>query len=135
MMKRTFTFLACMAALTLTACTSESKLPEASGKGGVRGINAMLGSPAVTFRIEERSLGTLPYKDSSAPALYDNFEYNFNFDINIPGEDAPQRIATIATQIEDGQSGCHDMGQRASRMERHRNGLRSPIRAPCRIAR
>ena len=102
-MKRTFTFLACMAALTLTACTSESKLPEASGKGGVRGINAMLGSPAVTFRIEERSLGTLPYKDSSAPALYDNFEYNFNFDINIPGEDEPQRIATIATQIEDGQ--------------------------------
>jgi hypothetical protein len=103
MMKRTFTFVACMAALILTACTSESQLPTASGKGGVRGINAMPGSPAVTFRIEERSLGTLKYKESSTPALYDNFEYNFNFDINIPGEDEPQRIATIATQIEDGQ--------------------------------
>ena len=103
MMKRKFTFLACLATLALTACTSESKLPEASGKGGVRGINAMPGSPPMTFRIEERSLGSLTYKSSSVPSLYDNFEYNFNFDINIPGEEDPQRIASVAAQIEDGQ--------------------------------
>ena len=101
-MKRTSTFLACAAALVLAACTSDSKLPTPSGEGGVRGINAIPGSPVVTFRIEERSLGNLTYKTTSTPALYDNFEYNFNFDIFLPGEDEPTRIASVATQIEDG---------------------------------
>ncbi len=110
MMKRTFTFLACVATLILTACTGETKLPEATGKGGVRGINAIPGAPAVTFRIEERSLGTVTYKDSSTPALYDNFEYSFNFDISIPDEDEPQRIATVAAQIEDGQDHVFALG-------------------------
>ena len=102
MMKRTFTCLACIAALTLTACSGDSQFPVASGEGVVRGINAIPGSPVVTFRIEERSLGGLTYKNSSTPAVYDNFSYNFNFDIQIPGEDDPQRIASVTTQLEDG---------------------------------
>ena len=89
-MKRTSTFLACTAALVLAACTSDSQLPSPTGKGGVRGINAIPGSPVVTFRIEERSLGNLNYKNSSTPTLYDDFEYNFNFDIINPGEDEAQ---------------------------------------------
>ena len=102
-MKRTSTFLACVATLAIAACTSESNLPEATGKGGVRGINAIPGSPVVTFRIEERSLGNLSYKNSSTPALYDDFEYNLNFDIVNPGEDEPQRIASVTQKVDVGQ--------------------------------
>jgi hypothetical protein len=101
MMKRIFTCLACIAALALTACTGESQFPTPSGEGVVRGMNAIPGAPTVTFKIEERVLGVLPYKNSSTPASYDNFSYNFNFDIQVPGEDDPQRIASVATQIEN----------------------------------
>ena len=101
-MKRTSTFLACTAALVLAACTSDSQLPSPTGKGGVRGINAIPGSPVVTFRIEERSLGNLNYKNSSTPTLYDDFEYNFNFDIINPGEDEAQRIASTTQKVDNG---------------------------------
>jgi hypothetical protein len=99
-MKRNFALLACVGALALTACTSESKLPQPNGKGGVRAINAIPGSPFVEFRIEERSLAGLTYKASSTPALYDDFFYNFNFDIDDPDTDEQRRIATVTTQVE-----------------------------------
>jgi hypothetical protein len=99
-MKRTFAVLACVSALVLTACTGDSQLPTPTGKGGVRAINAIPGSPFVEFRIEERSLSGLTYKSSSTPALWDNFEYNFNFDIDEPGADEQRRIATVPLQVE-----------------------------------
>ena len=99
-MKRTFAVLACVSALVLTACTSDSQLPTPTGKGGVRAINAIPGSPFVEFRIEERSLSGLTYKSSSTPVLYDNFAYNFNFDIDEPGADEQRRIATVPLQVE-----------------------------------
>jgi hypothetical protein len=101
-MKRTSTFLACATALLLAACTSDSQFPTPTGEGGVRGINAIPGSPVVTFRIEERSLGNLNYKNSSTPTLYDDFEYTFNFDILNPGDDDAQRIASVTQKVDDG---------------------------------
>ena len=99
-MKRILIFLACAGALALSACTGETALPEPTGKGSIRAINAMPGSPTVSFLIEERSLDTLAYKASSVPVRYDDFEYNFNFDITVPGETDPRRIATVTTQVE-----------------------------------
>jgi hypothetical protein len=92
--------MACVGALALTACTSESQLPEPTGKGGIRAINAIPGSPFVEFRIEERSIAGLTYKSSSTPALYDDFVYNFNFDIDEPGATDQRRIATVTMQVE-----------------------------------
>ncbi len=99
-MKRIFTLLACAGALFLVACSGETKLPSPTGEGGVRAINAIPGSPVVSFLIEERGLGSMTYKNSSTPALYDNFEYNFNFDIDIPGEEERLRIASLPWQVE-----------------------------------
>ena len=101
-MKRTFTVLACVSALILAACTGDSQLPTPTGKGGVRAINAIPGSPFIEFRIEERSLTGLTYKSSSTPVLYDNFAYNFNFDIDEPGAAEQRRIATVPLQVEAG---------------------------------
>ena len=73
-MKRIIIALACTATLLIAGCTGDSQFPEPTGKGGVRAINAIPGSPVVTFRIEERSLGTLSYTESSTPDLYDDFD-------------------------------------------------------------
>lgn len=99
-MKRILIFLACVGALALSACTGETALPEPTGKGVFRAINAIPGSPSVAFRIEERALDTLAYKASSSPERFDDFEYNFNFDISVPGESDQRRIATVTAQVE-----------------------------------
>jgi hypothetical protein len=99
-MKRTFVFLACAGALLLAGCTSESSLPNPTGKGVVRAIHAIPGATDVTFKIEERSLGNLDYKQSSPPARYDDFEYNFNFDIFVPDSLDPVRVTTVTQKID-----------------------------------
>ena len=55
-MKRTFTLLACAGMLFLAGCTSDSALPNPTGKGVVRAIHAIPGATDVTFKIEERGL-------------------------------------------------------------------------------
>lgn len=99
-MKRTSTLLACIGALLLTACTGDSQLPEPTGKGTVRAINAIPGSPETVFLIEERILGSMVYQESSIPSSYDDFDYSFNFQIGLPGEVGPTRVATIAHKVE-----------------------------------
>ena len=99
-MKRTFVFLACTGALLLAGCTSESSLPNPTGKGVVRAIHAMPGATDVTFKIEERGLGNIDYKQSSPPARYDDFEYSFNFDIFVPDSRDPVRVASVTQKID-----------------------------------
>ena len=71
-MKRTFLPLACIGTLLLAACTSDSNLPNPTGTGAVRAINAIHGSPEVRFLIEERPLGGVRYATSTAPNRYDD---------------------------------------------------------------
>lgn len=99
-MNRTFSFLVCAGALIFAGCTSDSKLPNPSGKGTVRAIHAMPGTTDVIFKIEERTLGNLNYKQSSTPARYDDFSYNFNFDIFVPEETGLRRIASVPQKID-----------------------------------
>lgn len=99
-MKRIFLLLACSGTLLLGACTSDSALPNPTGKGAIRAINAIKGSPEVGFLIEERTLGGIRYKESSTPAPYDDFSYNFNFEIAYPGDTSLTRVATENVKIE-----------------------------------
>ncbi|MDH3620815.1 MAG: DUF4397 domain-containing protein [Gammaproteobacteria bacterium] len=99
-MNRTFTLLACAGALLLAACTSESNLPTPTGKGAIRAINAIPGSPELGFLIEEVSLGGFTYKSSTAPEEYDDFSYNFSFQILYPGDQDFTRLATETLKVE-----------------------------------
>lgn len=99
-MKRIFVFLTCAGALFLASCTGDSQLPDPTGKGTIRAINAIPDSPQIAFKIEERTLNGIGYKQSSSPATYDDFAYNFNFDIFVPGETDPRRIATAMLKID-----------------------------------
>jgi len=99
-MKRIFLLLTCLGALFLSACDVESKLPTPTGKGQIRAINAIPGSPQFVFLIEERPLGTLKYKQSSNPGIFDDFSYSFNFDIRYPGDAIPTRVASETLKVE-----------------------------------
>ena len=101
-MKRIFVFLACAGTFAFAGCTSDSALPNPTGKGTVRAINAIPDSNEIVFKIEERSLGRIGYKQSSSPATYDDFEYNFNFDTNVPNQDDPRRVITVPQKIDAG---------------------------------
>lgn len=99
-MQRILTLVACAGALFLGACTGDSNLPNPTGKGQIRAINAMPGSPEVRFLIEERPLGSVLYKSSSAVNAYDDFDYNFNFEALFPGESSLTRVATYPFKVE-----------------------------------
>ncbi len=88
------------ALLAITACTGESSLPVPTGKGTVRTINAIIASPIVVYRIEERILGTVAYKDTSLGVRYDDIEYTFNFDAQFVGEAEQTRIASQLQKID-----------------------------------
>ena len=99
-MKRTFLLIACLGALTVAACTSDSSLPTPTGKGSIRALNAILASPDIGFLIEERSLGSLGYNQSTTQTRFDDFEYNFNFEVFLPGALERDRVATFAHKLE-----------------------------------
>ena len=82
-----------LAVATLSGC-AETALPQATGKGTINAINAMPGSPPVTFLIEERFLGGVGYKEALGAQPFDDLSYNFNFEYIVLGEAQPTRIAT-----------------------------------------
>ena len=88
--------------LAVAACSGESNLPTASGKGTVRTINAMASSPAVAFRIEERLIGQASFQDVTIATRWDDFSYIFNFEALFLGELSARRIASHTQKIDDG---------------------------------
>jgi len=101
-MKRILVVLACSATLLISGCSSDSSLPEATGKASLRAINAIPTSPAISFLIEERNIGVAAYKGSTAPARYDDLTYTFNFEAFYAGESSPRRIASQFLDVEAG---------------------------------
>lgn len=88
------TLLAIIAATTVAGCGGDSSLPEATGDGTVRMINAIPTSPEVGFLIEERVIGTVAYKSNSSPQSWDDLTYTFNFDISRLQQSEATRIAS-----------------------------------------
>jgi len=90
--------VAVLAAALLGGC-AETSLPEATGKGTINMINAMSASPAVGFLIEERVLGSVPYKSAHGAQAFDDLTYNFNFEYLVPGVTGPIRTATVSLDV------------------------------------
>lgn len=99
-MKRYSLLAACLAAVLLAACSSESKLPKATGKGDIRAINAIATSPAFSILIEERVIGTATYKSSSDTAPFDDLDYTFNFEAILAGDAQRTRLASQFLDVE-----------------------------------
>ncbi|HSD70195.1 MAG TPA: DUF4397 domain-containing protein [Woeseiaceae bacterium] len=90
-------FVAALVVLSVCACT-ETNLPVATGKGNLRGVNAIITSPEVAFLIEERVLGAISYKQGTS-TRFDNLSYNVNFDVILAGDTTRTRIATDAVTV------------------------------------
>ena len=101
-MKRNATQLLLVFGFLLGACTDGTSLPEATGKASITAINAIPGSPSISFLIEERSLGTISYKGTSASASYDDLDYTFNFETFYAGDADFRRIASQHIDFEKG---------------------------------
>lgn len=99
-MRKILFVIACLAVLSLSACTGESKRPVATGKGGVRAINTISTAPTFLFLIEERSLAAVEYATGSNRAPYDDFEYIFNFEAILPNTILQQRVASSTVKVE-----------------------------------
>ena len=93
-MQRTTLLVTIAAALILGACGDGSALPVATGKANIRGLNAIKTAPEVAFKIEERVLGTVTYRQITETQSYDDINYTFNFDVFYAGDDATTRIAS-----------------------------------------
>jgi len=93
-MKRTVLLLALTAGLFLGACGGGSQLPVATGKASITAINAIYGSPDISFLIQERTIGQVLYKNSTAAAIYDDLDYTFNFEVFFAGDTAVTRFAS-----------------------------------------
>ncbi|HET6630860.1 MAG TPA: DUF4397 domain-containing protein [Woeseiaceae bacterium] len=87
------------AGLLFAGCT-ETQREKATGEGSIRGIHAMASAPEVNFLIEERSLGKLSYRAVTAPQLFDDLVYDFNFDTRFPGDAEILRLATVSADIQ-----------------------------------
>lgn len=88
-----FLFATMLAGLVLNGCADSSR-PEATGKGNIRGVHAIVDAPQAEFRIEERSLGNIGYKGVTSTIEFDDLTYQFNFDAALPGDTTLRRIAS-----------------------------------------
>ncbi len=88
--------------LILAGCSSDSQqFPDPTGKGSFRAINAISTSPDMAFLIEERVLNDeLAYRGITSSSRFDDFEYNFNFEVRFLGELDRRRVATATQKID-----------------------------------
>lgn len=91
------------ALFAIASCSTESGLPNPTGKGTIRALNAMVASPDVGFRIEARLLSSLGYQESSVAQRFDDFDYVFNFEASFFGDPDPRTVASTAFKVETGQ--------------------------------
>jgi len=94
-MRNTLAAILCVSTVLAAGCGGDSSLPEATGKGSIRAINAIPTSPEINFLIEEITLSrTLNYQAATAPDPYDDFNYTFNFEVFYAGETSLRRFAS-----------------------------------------
>ncbi|MDJ0814497.1 MAG: DUF4397 domain-containing protein, partial [Woeseiaceae bacterium] len=88
--------VAALLAATIIAggCVSDSDLPNPTGEGTVRAINAIPTSPEISFLIEERFLAAAAFKNLSASSTWDDLDYTFNFNVLLAGDSETTRIAS-----------------------------------------
>ncbi len=92
--------------LLLVAAAAAALLPGCSdtddgvtGQGSIAGLHAIPDVGNIDFLIEETLLATLNYKEASGTSAFDDLEYDFNFDILLPGDSDETRIATTTVAV------------------------------------
>ncbi len=84
--------------ILFSGCSS-SHNDTVTGKGSIRAMNAAPDIGVVNFMIEETLLGSLDFKEISGTSEYDDLQYNFNFDLLLPGDVEATRVLTHTLQV------------------------------------
>ncbi|MEQ9563905.1 MAG: DUF4397 domain-containing protein [Woeseiaceae bacterium] len=94
-----FATVALSGLLAISGC-EESQFPEATGKGSLRGINAIISAPEVRYMIEESTSSRVPlgFKDTTT-FRFDDLSYAVNFDVQLAGDVTLTRIATASVDV------------------------------------
>ncbi len=92
--RRIITVVALVIIVVTTTGCAESAIPQATGKGNIRGLHAVVTAPEMIFTIEERSLAEVDYREITVFTPYDDLSYNLNFDYLPPAALNPTRLAT-----------------------------------------
>ncbi len=94
MIRRLLVLVATRTVVAAVSGCAESTREAATGKGSIRGINAIVTAPEISFLIEERNLGNVNFKGNSGFNSFDDLSYNFNFDLLRPGIIEADRLTT-----------------------------------------
>jgi hypothetical protein len=100
-MKRYLTLAVVAAAFIVGACAKESSLPNPTGEGSIRALNAIPESPEFRVLIEERLLGNATYKSVTPTSVYDDLDYTFNFEVILAGDATRTRVASQFIGVQD----------------------------------
>lgn len=88
--------------LTIAACSGESKLPVATGKGSISAINTIVSSPQIGVLIEQRPLAAVDFGKSTPASPFDDLDYTFNFSVQLaPGADLTRVASTELSVVKD----------------------------------
>ena len=82
------------AAIAIAGCAKESDLPNPTGEGSVRAINAIPTSPNISFLIEERLITSVVFRTLSTSSAWDDLDYTFNFEVLFGGDSSSTRVAS-----------------------------------------
>lgn len=93
-MKRYLVTALLAAAIAAGGCAKESDLPNPTGKGTVRALNAIPTSPDISFLIEERLISQVSFKAPSSASSWDDLDYTFNFRVLFPGDGQATQVAS-----------------------------------------
>ncbi len=85
----------------LAACSSSNNQEPVTGKGAIRALHAIPNIGSVDFLIEETLLGAVGFKDATGISEFDDLEYAFSFEIDLPGDDAddPTVLSTRTLKV------------------------------------
>ncbi|NNC78472.1 MAG: DUF4397 domain-containing protein [Woeseiaceae bacterium] len=84
----------------LAACAEDSSFPTPTGKGTIRALNAIPGSPGIEFNIEQRFLGTVNHREATTGTAFDDFEYEFNFFAFFLTDNETRQIASQRLKVD-----------------------------------
>ncbi len=86
--------------LFLAGCPDSNNNAVATGKGSIQALHAIPDLGTIGFLIEETTLASLSFKQSSGITEFDNLEYAFRFDVFLPGDTEATTISSATISVD-----------------------------------
>jgi len=85
----------------MAGCPDSNNNAVVAGEGTIQALHAIPDLGTVSFLIEETTLASLSFKQSSGTTEFDNLEYDFRFEVVLPGETEATTIGSATVTVDD----------------------------------